>query len=73
MTKIKNIRHTVFGNYYTHLPRVARKQLLKEALKRGVSPSRLRGWMYYPTVPNIEILEIMEELTGQKYEHLFPY
>jgi hypothetical protein len=70
--KTKN-NMTVLGLWYKRQPRVARKKFLDDAYQKGLSPGRVRSWMYFQIVPSVETMKIVEELTGVNYEQLFPY
>jgi hypothetical protein len=65
--------YTPLGLWYIRLPRVMRKKFLADTYERGLSPGRVRAWMYFNIVPTMENMKIVEELTGIKYEQLFPY
>ena len=70
---MKKVSHTILGTWYFRQPRRIRKQFMADAYAGGISPSRVRGWMYARVVPSNEDMKVMEELTGIKLEQLFPY
>ena len=72
----KNKNYTTFGAWYHRQPRVIKARLREDFKKRGLGINTISSWMYdytgTPRVPSTANMKIVEKVTGQDIQTLFP-
>jgi len=72
----RNDNYSVFGLYYHRQPGVVRTRLREKFVKAGLKMSTVNSYMYSytntPRNPSAKNMKIIERVTGQDIEILFP-